>query len=141
MTLKRKKDIVGWIKNHYPKSCIAYDYKDQPVDEFCPDADEIISFFYNEDLGLCGCGYPEYSKRYLYKVLKTVNDEHWFRYGSDHQSEETIALIDIMLKTLDHHGFIYHNSSVGCCGITEKGKMFLDALEEKFENPENKEES
>lgn len=134
MTIERKKEIFEWIIKNHPDSCFALSYKDDEVDEFSPEASEIVNHFYITDLKLCGCGYSMLSKKCIMHILRRIANEDCY---ITHDSEEVKALKDIVLKLLDNHGFIYHGSSIYSCSITDKGKMFLDALEDMLSPPDS----
>ena len=130
MDLRRKKEIVGWIRNNFPDSTLGMNYKDVDVDEFfC--VDEITDYFYFEDLKFCGCGYRDESEKLIMSILDTFDAYHCYNFDSEHD-ETKIGLHDIALKILDSHGFIDHGTSIYSSFLTNKGKMYLDSLREKY---------
>lgn len=131
MDLRRKQEIVDWIRNNYPDSCFGINNKNVNVDEFFS-ADEITDYFYYEDLKLCGCGYPQYSEKLIMMILEKFSSGEYI--NMDNELDKTkIGLYDIVLKVLDTHNFTNHNGNVTLSFLTEKGKMYLDALKEKWE--------
>lgn len=95
-----------------------------------------------EDLGLCGCGCPEYTYEVIRKFLHIRQDwqrdkityrDAYNRYKNDlhvdDEDEDQFGLLRFMMYILDEYWFIEHGSSITGCWLTEKGEMLLATLD------------
>ena len=150
MTIERKKEIFEWIIKNHSNSAFAQSYEGVKVDfadesdyAFAVDSTDFVYHFYCADLGLRGCGNILIEAKYLANILRSLPDaEHSMEYYQDKDTEpndpeEVVAPRNVALLLLDSHGFTNHCNSIYRSEITDKGKMFLDALEDMLSRPDS----
>lgn len=142
MTVERKKEIFEFIIKNDSNSAFAQSYEGMKVDfsdesyyAYAVDSTDFFYHFYCSDLGLRECE-DLFEAKYLANLLRNLPDEEHsndYYFGKDtkpHDPEELIAPRNIILLLLDSHGFTHHCNSIYRSEITDKGKMFLDSLED-----------
>lgn len=156
MTRERLKEIMDFIFKEYPDGCLVSNYKDKdqtPEDFEIPDyVEQCLNEFLYEDLGTCGCGTPDDTIKVLQIVLTSHSVDHnridWWEAKSKmlndicgidrNKNSNYNGLIQFVQYILDDHKFMEHGSSIGGAWLTEKGKIFLEIINEYFS--EEKEE-
>ena len=104
--------------------------------------DSLMDYWMYEDLGLCGCGCPEYTFEVIRKYLHIRQDwrENKLTYNEvidkyrrdlhiDDNDNNQFGLLQFMMYILDEHGFTEHGISITRCWLTEKGEMLLATLD------------
>ncbi len=139
-------EIAEYIVDNYPESNIAYNndvikgYKKEWYEESL--IDPLLDFYMHEELGLCGCGNPEFTyetiRRYLnirneFVISKIDYQEVIDRYKNDllldYNNDIQYGLLQFMMYILDDKDFTTHGSSIGGCWLTKKGQRLLTVLE------------
>lgn len=142
----RLREISEWIVKNNPDCCmaknheVAYGCREEWYEESL--IDSLMDYWMYEDLGLCGCGCPEYTFEVIRKFLHIRQDwqrdkityrDAYNRYKNDlhvdDKDEDQFGLLRFMMYILDKHGFIEHGSSITGCWLTEKGEMLLTTLD------------
>ena len=136
------KEIINYIINHYPNSCLATNYREGYITDIS--LEECEDFFYYEKLNFCGCGSPSTAKICIRDYLKMLNDffegkedfEEKYKQKRDNlqkrfgvTSTYDSELLLCLAYTLDAAGFTEHGSSIGSAWLTKEGKIFLWLLE------------
>ncbi|MCM1295160.1 MAG: hypothetical protein NC311_06435 [Muribaculaceae bacterium] len=139
-----------YIKNNYPDSCIAGNYK---LNGQCPDnscdhdlIDMCSSFFLFEILPICGCGLPEITMEticdYLdiVEIRHTKSDDPMNRYSGFDKARKLLRekykveyesddpLLQFLAYAMDEVGLTEHGSSIHGAWITDLGRMCKYAL-------------
>ena len=146
---QKLKDYMLKTLELYPNGCASYNWLNAYSDilsgkkEICDYEiesiiDDILNEFNYGDLGLCGCGLPEYTNFVIKEILRiqSITDYNTKKDGFSSlcnvnikENDNYHGLIQFVLYVLDNHGFLNHGSSVGGAWLTDKGKMYLDILE------------
>ena len=139
MTLK---EILEWVIEKYPDSCIACNSKNKGCtydDETFygrPIQEELYSFFAYELIGICGCGVPEAAmiqvRNYLRCVSIICNYEKQKEKLMEHFGCRSVydnSLLLFMAYILDEKELTEHGSSIGGAWITDLGEKCLTVLE------------
>lgn len=139
-------EIAEYITENYPESNIAYN---NYVIKGCREEwyeesliDPLLDFYMHEELGLCGCGNPEFTyetiRRYLsirneFVISKIDYQEVIDRYKNDllldYNNDIQYGLLQFMMYILDDKDFTTHGGSIGGCWLTKKGQRLLKVLE------------
>lgn len=139
-------EIAKYIADNYPESNIAYN---NDVIKGCREEryeesliDPLLDFYIHEELGLCGCGNPEFTyetiRRYLsirneFIISKIDYQEVINRYKNDllldYYNDIQYGLLQFMMYILDDKDFTTHGSSIDGCWLTRKGQRLLTVLE------------
>ena len=143
-------EIAEYIVDNYPDSNIAYNHD---VIKGCREEwyevsiiNTLLDFYMYEELGLCGCGNPEFTyeviRRYLnirydnFKIsdmdYQDVIDRYKTDLGINRQNDMQYGLLQFMMYVLDDKGFTEHGSSIGGCYLTDKGGRLLTVLNEWY---------
>lgn len=123
-------EIAEYIVDNYPESNIAYNndvikgYRKEWYEESL--IDPLLDFYMHEELGLCGCGNPEFTyetiRRYLnirneFVISKIDYQEVIDRYKNDllldYNNDIQYGLLQFMMYILDDKDFTTHGSSIG----------------------------
>lgn len=87
---------------------------------------------YLDDLGMCGCGTP----RDVQKLLKDLLNNSIQTENRVEKAREIIkntdpdTIFEFIFHILEDKGFIEHGTSVYSSWLSDKGKTFLDLLNE-----------
>lgn len=107
---------------------------------------QVLSDFYYNQLGFCGCGNPEDVLLFIKNVLKAIDGRH--KTKTDEQFREDISkalslgtsdvynmdnnrygLFLFVLQVLDGRRVLTHGGSIGGAWIDDYGKTLLEAFE------------
>ena len=138
-------EMAEYIADNCPESNIAYN---NDVIKGCREEwyeesliDPLLDFYMHEELGLCGCGNPEFTyetiRRYLsirneFTISKIDYHEVIGRYKNDllidYNKDIQYGLLQFMMYILDDKDFTTHGSGIGGCWLTKKRTKIIDSF-------------
>lgn len=141
-------DYMSFIVETYPNGCAAINWSNQylgilknnrlPYDyEIENIIRECLDEFEYEDLGLCGCGIPEYTREVIRQILTIQSacelyEERQKQYSelcnSGMENENYYGLIHFVLYILDDKDFLEHGCGISSAWLTKKGSIYLNLL-------------
>jgi hypothetical protein len=102
-------------------------------DDFESETERLLCHLYRivyEDLGMCGCGWPDEGLATVHELLVAFNDDDWQqRQAAITRLLPKDGVRHIVLSTLDHAELMEHGSSILGAWLTPRGKWWLYAVE------------
>lgn len=107
------------------------EYLDEVITE------KVIDYF-DEHIGICGCGCPDETYKLIYNVLMTCSinsddfnsfDEYCqYKQNEINKITQNYGLYQFVLYILDDKGILNHGTSIGGSWLTNIGKIYYDIL-------------